>query len=110
MTLEEFKALVEKATPAEWVHQAGTVAVRVLDTAGIVATAGRIEDRAFIAASRSFVPRLIAVAEAARHYFFEPCNDGALAQEQYQRMRAMILALEHGGADKALAALEAPNE
>lgn len=87
MTLDELQKLCDEATPGPWAPYAdGTI----LGPSGMLGTATDFGDRQFIAAARTYLPRLLAVARAAK-------------EAQYQVLGEAGAAIE-----VALAALEAP--
>ena len=106
MTLDEFKALVEKATPngGEWHTVHGTDDGRFDFATGpwhdtTMPTYDKwtvVNDASFIAASREMVPRLIAVAEAAEEL-----------RRQYAGYLVPQLGVTHDDVAKARVALAA---
>lgn len=80
VTLAEFAALVEKATPPPWTArlylngQWGIAEFRLLERPGEQVEA----DARFAAAARAWVPKLLAVAEAARAFHAATLGAGAV--------------------------------
>lgn len=107
MKLEDLKKLSEKTTPGPWYVETPTGFIRsrtekrkpngmVSGTAIVAIGQFNTEiqpDDAFIAAARTMLPRLIAVAEAAMDYQDE-INETDASNENYERMRTALASLE----------------
>lgn len=107
MKLEEIRKLIDAATPGPWVRHTrlcGGYSYQVLNaTGGILlettSYGGMSEDAALIAASRTLLPKLLAVAEAAQSVC-EPSLwvEGEISTRLRKRLTYALAALEADGA------------
>lgn len=70
MKLSEIRKLCDEATPGPWRYDHGNWAVERYDRSDYHRSEiGKPEDGEFIAAARTLMPKLLAIAEAAHAYF-----------------------------------------